>query len=135
MFVSRFWSGEHLENSADVTKESWSAGFSPNFNLKRFKSIRPGLFISLNESVQNLNEAMRQSDTSEVHYHLRKMNENWNRIEWTVLQLTPEDDIFDSLEEESTFLKENRGLVESQRAVAKEFLMKAASDTSLNLAE
>ena len=63
------------------------------------------------------------------------MNENWNRIEWTVLQLTPEDDIFDSLEEESTFLKENRGLVESQRAVAKEFLMKAASDTSLNLAE
>ncbi len=124
--------------TSDVVDEYWSTGLSPGANLKRFKAIRAGLLLNLNESVHELNEAVRKQDFKEAQYHLRKMNEKWNRIESlqrSIFQLIPDDNL-DSLVEESKLFEENRDVVDRQREIATEFLLKAArEDPSLDPAE
>lgn len=114
--------------TSDVAEEYWSTGLSAGANLKRFKAIRAGLLLNLNESVHELNDAIRKQDFKEAQYHLRKMNEKWNRIESlqrSIFQLIPDDNL-DTLVEESKLFEENRDVVDRQRETATEFLLKAA---------
>ena len=46
-FASRFWSGGHIETSADVDDENW-------YTLGSFKSYLSGTYSSWNESEKDL---------------------------------------------------------------------------------
>ena len=124
--------------TSDVADEYWATGLSNGANLKRFKAIRAGLLLNLNESVRDLNEAIKLNDLKDAQYHLRKMNEKWNRIESlqkAIFQLIPDDNL-DTLVEESKLFEENRDVVDRQREITTEFLLKAAkSDISFENAE
>lgn len=111
---------------SDIADNYWAAGLSPTANAKRFKAIRAGLLINLNESVSDLNEAIKSKDVKEVQYHLRKLNEKWNRLEnlqKTIIQLIPDDNL-DILVEESRLFEDNRDAVDRHRELASEFLLK-----------
>ena len=124
--------------TSDVADEYWATGLSNGANLKRFKAIRAGLLLNLNESVRDLNEAIKLNDLKDAQYHLRKMNEKWNRIESlqkAIFQLIPDDNL-DTLVEESKLFEENRDVVDRQREITTEFLLKAVkSDISFENAE
>ncbi len=135
-------SRSNLMNSVNITRSSvdsnvaeeyWSSGLSTNANVKRFKAIRAGLLLNLNESVHDLMGSIKKNDTREVEYYLRKMNDKWNRIESlqkTIMQLIPDDDL-DLLVEESKLFEDNRDVVDRQRELATQFMLKSVrSDLS-----
>ena len=118
------------EMSFDVADDYWASGLSPGANLKRFKAIRAGLLLNLNESVRDLGAAIETENTKDVQYHLRKMMDKWNRLEnlqKTIVQLIPDDDL-DTLVEESRLFEDNRDVIDTQRELANEFLMKIIPD-------
>lgn len=116
-----------------VAEEYWATGLSTNANVKRFKAIRAGLLLNLNESIRDLTESIKKNDVKEAEYYLRKMGDKWNRIESlqkTIMQLIPDDDL-DMLVEESKLFEDNRDTVDQQREMATQFLLKVVrSDLS-----
>ena len=128
---SNFSESTRSDVQTDVADEYWSAGLSPNANVKRFKAIRAGLLLNLNESVQDLTKAIKSGDAKDVQYHLRKMSEKWNRVESlqkTIIQLIPDDNL-EVLVEEARLFEDNRDVVDRQRELATEFLLKTAQIT------
>lgn len=88
--------------------------------------------MNLNESVSDLNEAIKSKDAKEVQYQLRKLNEKWERLEKlqrTIMQLIPDDDL-EILVEESRLFEDNRDVVDRQRETATDFLLKTVKKTS-----
>ncbi len=116
-----------------VAEEYWASGLSTNANVKRFKAIRAGLLLNLNESIRDLTDSIKKNDVKEAEYYLRKMSDKWNRIESlqkTIMQLIPDDDL-DMLVEESKLFEDNRDAVDRQRELATQFLLKVVrSDLS-----
>ncbi|KAK4026640.1 uncharacterized protein LOC116927194 [Daphnia magna] len=111
---------------SNVAEEYWSSGLSATANVKRFKAIRAGLLLNLNESVRDLTNSIKKNDLKEAEYYLRKMNDKWNRIESlqkTIIQLIPDDDL-EMLVEESKLFEDNRDVVDRQREMATNFLLK-----------
>ena len=115
-----------LSVDSNVAEEYWSTGLSTNANVKRFKAIRAGLLLNLNESIRDLTFSIKKNDTKEVEYYLRRMNDKWDRIESlqkTIIQLIPDDDL-DMLVEESKVFEDNRDVVDGHRELAAQFLFK-----------
>ncbi|KAI9563544.1 hypothetical protein GHT06_011007 [Daphnia sinensis] len=111
---------------SNIAEEYWSSGLSATANVKRFKAIRAGLLLNLNESVRDLTNSIKKNDLKETEYYLRKMNDKWNRIEnlqKTIIQLIPDDDL-EMLVEESKLFEDNRDVVDRQREMATSFLLK-----------
>lgn len=125
---SRSFPSNISRGSADsnIAEEYWSSGLSATANVKRFKAIRAGLLLNLNESVRDLTDSIRKNDLKEAEYYLRKMNDKWNRIESlqkTIIQLIPDDDL-EMLVEEAKLFEDNRDVVDRQRETATNFLLK-----------
>lgn len=117
----------NTQNRSDVAEEYWSVGLSPNANIKRFKAIRAGLLINLNESISDLSEAVKSNNVKEVQYYLRKLNDKWNRLESlqkSIVQMLSDDDL-EILVEEARLFEDNRDVVDRQRELAMNFLSKA----------
>lgn len=114
----------NVQVDSDVASELWSPGLSPKANLKRYKAIRAGLLHNLNESVNELDRAMKKKDAKEAQYLLQKLNEKWRKLEElqkNIIQLIPDDDL-DVLTEETRLFEENRDVVDRQREEAHEFI-------------
>lgn len=82
--------------------------------------------------MSDLNEAIKSKDAKEVQYQLRKLNEKWERLEKlqrTIMQLIPDDDL-EILVEESRLFEDNRDVVDRQREMATDFLLKTVKKTS-----